>query len=253
MASVVINLTPTVDFLYIGSDLPFNHRYFQVSVANAVSSVLSAEIWNGSEWKAAVDVIDQTSVGGKTFAQSGIISWSVNRYETWGQQASTEDIPALSTLRIYDFFWARLKVSVSLTSTTALSYIGHKFSNDTDLGIYYPDLVQTDVKDAFSTGKTGWDEQHIFAAEEIISDIRQKNLAWSGNQIMNAEAFNLASVHKVAANIMLSFGDDYVTKRKTALEEYGKAMNLKIFEIDRNIDGRLDASERFTAPSGLAR
>jgi hypothetical protein len=238
-----VNLALTTDYLYIGSDLPFNHRYFEVSTANANTSAISVEIWDGNAWNAAVDVIDQTSSGGKTLAQSGYISWVTDRDNSWGQESTTEDIAALATLKIYDLFWVRFKVSANLSANTALQYVGHRFANDDDLGGYYPDLVQSAVMDAFETGKTNWSEQHFLAAEEIIQDIRKARIAWNANQILGWEQFNLAAVHKVAANIMFAFGDDYKDNRAEALKQYKDALNLKVFAIDANEDGHKTESE----------
>lgn len=241
-----IDIVANQDKIYIGSDLPFNHRYIQVSTPNAVTSAISTvEIWDGTSWNAAVDVIDQTSTGGKTLAQSGYISWTLDRTKAWGQAATAEDVTGLTGLKIYDMYWLRITFSVTLTGTTALSYAGHKFATDTDLGGYYPDLNLTAVKTAFASGKTTWDDQHFLAAEEIIQDIRRKKIAWSGQQILDWEQFNQAGVHKVAAMIMTAFGDDYADNRILALKEYEKAMNLKVFNVDLNQDGRLDEEERY--------
>lgn len=243
-STATVDLAVTDDYLYIGSDLPFNHRYFKVSTANTTASVVSVETWDGSTWNAAVDVIDQTSVGGKAFAQSGIISWATERTETWGLEETSENVTGITTLKIYNLYWARLKVSASLSASTALSYVGHKFANDDDLGGYYPDLVSSSLMDAFETGKTDWVEQHVLAAEEIIQDIRRKGIAWNANQILDWEQFNLAAIHRVAALIMTAFGKDYQEPRAEARRLYDEAMNLKVFTIDSNEDGHVQVVER---------
>ena len=243
-ATATLDIALTDDYLYIGSDLPFNHRYFEVSTANSVSSIMSVDIWNGSEWNAAVDVIDQTSTGGKTLAQSGYISWTTDRNESWGIDETTENVTGLTTLKIYNMYWVRLKVSASLSGTTAVSYVGHKFANDDDLSGYYPDLVSSTIMDAFETSKTNWNEQHFLAAEEIIQDIRRKRIAWNANQVIDWEQFNLAAIHRVAFNIMAAFGDDYKDNRLEAKKAYDEAMNLKVFNTDINADGHNQISER---------
>lgn len=242
--SATLDLALTDDYLYIGSDLPFNHRWFEVSSANAVSSTMSVDIWNGNSWNAAVDVIDQTSSGGKTLAQSGYISWTTDRSESWGQDETTENVTGLTTLKIYNMYWVRLKVSASLTGSTAVSYVGHKFASDDDLGGYYPDLVSSTIMDAFETSKTTWNEQHFLAAEEIIQDIRRKRIAWNANQVVNWEQFNLAAIHKVALIIMAAFGDDYKDNRLDAKKAYDEAMNLKVFAVDSNADGHVQDVEK---------
>lgn len=240
------------DSIYIGSDMPFNHRYFQVSTANDQASVVSISLWDGSTWNSAVEVLDQTSVSGVTFARSGIISWVPDRDEVWQYARSTEDISDLSTLKIYDYYWAKFTFSGDLKTTTALSYIGHKFSNDEDLKAYYPDLSKSDVLSAFESGKTEWNEQHIAAAEEIVKHLRKKQIVWSENQILDWQQFNLASIHKVASIVFRSFGENYKDEKIDAEAEYAKAMNMQVFNVDKNRNARLEPYEKVVY-TGLSR
>lgn len=246
--SEVIDIVAAQDALYIGSDLPFNHRYFEVSVVNALPSVVSVSLWDGSGWNPVVETIDQTQgTSGTTLSQSGIISWTPDRDEVWQYARSTEDITDLSTLKIYDYYWAKFTFSADLTSTTALSYVGHKFSEDNDLRAYYPDLLLTKTLTAFQAGKTTWNEQHIAAAEEIIKDLRKKRIVWSPNQILEWQQFTLASLHKVARNIFTSFGENYKDERDLADADYSRAMNMQVFNVDNNRNARLEPHEKIVS------
>ena len=103
-SSATLDFETSTDYLYLGSDLPFNNRYLYVSTANDQAAILSIEYWTGTAWKAVEDVIDETSVSGVSLAQSGTISWQMPLYETsWNyddtsRMTSTE----LSTLNIYN-------------------------------------------------------------------------------------------------------------------------------------------------------
>lgn len=245
--------TVTADYLYLGSDMPFNHRYFDVSTANDQASVPSVEIWDGNAWNAAVDVIDETqSTSGTSLSGSGIIRWVLDKDHFWQRADSTEDIAALSTLKIYDLYWARMSWSATLKVTTAINYIGHSFADDSQLGGYYPDLVRSDIIGAYSSGQTNWKKQHILAAEEIIADLRRKKKVVSRNQIMNPEIFNEAAIHKVAELIMRGLGKDWAEDRASALKDYAVALNCMPLELDTDGNGRLDLEER-TRYSGLVR
>lgn len=253
-----IALVAADDKLYLGSDFPFNHRYFKVATANDQASVITAEIWNGSDWEDAVDVIDQTkdSTGAYTLSQSGIISWVLDRNKCWGNNSSTELMTGsgLTTLKIYDLYWVRLTFSGDLKATTALTYVGHKFSTDNDLAGYYPDLNRSTVKSAFSSGKTTWDEQHVLAAEEIIRDLRKKGIIFSRNQIFGWEEFTDAAIHKVAEIAFAAFGEAYEKRKESAREAYDEAMDKITFGgIDKDIDGRLSAHEKLPAHGRLIR
>lgn len=246
----ILPLVASADKIYIGSELPFNHRYFLVSSANAALSTVSVKIWTGNVWESAVDVIDQTKVGGATLAQSGIISWTTNRTKNWGREESTENISELSTLKIYDMYWVELTLSVDLTSTTALAYVGQKFAKDEDLAIYgYPHLNSSSLKDAYVSGQTTWDKQHCAAAEQIVRYLTQKNVIANRNQVWNVEQFNEAAVHKVAEIIYSSMGDDYEDQRKSADAAYMKALNLAIYVTDKNTDGHVRHYESVVSTS----
>jgi outer membrane receptor protein involved in Fe transport len=52
------------DALYIGSDLPFNHRFLSVKSENTQAGTLAVSIWSGTTWEPAVDILDFTAVNG---------------------------------------------------------------------------------------------------------------------------------------------------------------------------------------------
>ncbi len=248
--SRVFNYTTAEDYLYIGGDMPFNHRYFQLtSAVNAVDATCSVEVWDGSAWNAVAYTLDETqSTTGKSLSGNGLISWVPDRNKSWGLEQTTENIAALSTLKIYDMYWVRLSWSATLTNTTALFYIGHKFSSDADLAERYPDLIRTDVLDAFTTSKTTWNTQAVLAAEEIVQDLRRRRIVKSRNQILNVDQFNNASVHKTAQIIYNSFGAGMETARSNARSEYKTAMDLMVFDVDTTGDARLDQIEKTHCP-----
>jgi hypothetical protein len=240
-----IPIVAAEDKLYIGSDLPFFYRYFDVSTANATGSVVSVEIWDGTDWNAAVDVIDETSVGGASLAQSGYIRFKVNRNESWAKEATSEDVTGITTLKIYGKYWARLTWSADLDANTALNYIGFKFSNDSQLGARYADLNTTAAKSAWASGKTDWDDQHFEAAEEIIRELRHNSIIQRADQIVEPGEFREASVHKVAEIIMQNWGDEYEDNRLTAQKKYKSALKFNFPQIDSDGDGKADSYEKF--------
>ena len=251
-SSETLAIIAAEDYLYIGGDLPFNHRYIDVTTANDLASVVSVSIWDGVNWTAAVDVIDETSVAGVSFARSGIVRWTTDRNSSWGQEGTTENISGLTTVKVYDMYWVRLSFSADLKSTTAINYVGHRFSSDEDLGSRYPDLTLATTKAAFTVGKTDWDDQGFAAAEEIILRLRKENKFFSANQILNPEMFNQASIHKVAQIIYNAFGDDYKDNRDAAKKDFLESFDGISFDLDRDMDGKLDFNEKIK-PTGWVR
>lgn len=252
--SKVIDFVAAEDAIYIGSDLPFNHRYFELSVVNTLSTSVSIALWTGSQWTTAVDILDMTSNAGASMGKNGIISWKPNKdLSSWNLQQDSDDISDLAGLHIYDLYWAKLTFSDDFNALTAMNYVGHKFSQDEDLGSLYPELNTSASKSMFSTGKTNWNPQHIVAAEQVIKDLRRKNIIWSRNQIINWELFTQAAVHYVASIAFRSFGDDYQDNFAQAIKDYSIAMNQLKFEVDLNENGELDQEERRLSVGLLSR
>lgn len=234
------------DKLYIGAEMPFNHRHFQVdsAAANSVSGDVTVEIWDGSEWRTAVNVLDLTkSAAGLSFAQSGMIMWTPDRDYEWGLEDTTEDIPALSSLKIYDKFWARLSFSGAFAFK--LQYLGYKFSRDADLRIYYPDLDRSAVRNAYfeDTSTTTFDRLHIAAAEEIIQALRNRQVIWSGNQILEPSQFAAAGAHKVAHMIYSPGGLNQPEHMDEAAKQYAKALAQLNFKVDKSGNGKIERWE----------
>lgn len=250
---VTLNYQSTQDALFIGSDLPFNHRWFELKSANTSTSAINIEIWNGNTWKPAVDVIDMTAVGGKAFSKSGIISWTPDKYESWFREESTEDIPELSSLKIYDLFWVKLTFDQNLSSATSLKYIGHKFSDDKELFARYAHLANEDLISAFAEDKTNWNDQHFIAAEELIQHLRASRTIISPNQILRWEQYKIAALHKCAEVIYRSLGEDYATEMKNAQAAFQKAMEIGSQNIDRNLNATLEFSEKSSATEFMDR
>lgn len=243
--SAVIPLVSGTDRLYFGSDVPFNHRFIWVDVANDLAATIaSIEIWNGNEWVPCVDVIDRTASGGKTLAQSGVVEWMPDRRSYWNVADSTEDIPDLATIKIYSKYWARFNFSADIKPETALKYVGQRFSADSDLGGMYPDLLRATNLSAFKTGKTDWNEQHVLAAEEIVNSLKRDFLVWAPGQVLDWQRFTLTACHKVAEIIFRAFGDDFVDERAGALRDFAKSLERTGAGIDRDRSGRLSTEEK---------
>jgi hypothetical protein len=243
--TATINYTLSEDYLYIASDLPFTSRYFFVSTPNDVTSTVKVQIWsNAREWIDAVDVIDGTSTGGKSLAQSGIIQWKTPLLQGWNVEQNSEDVTGISKVGIYNCYWCRISWSATLKVTTALKYLGFKFSEDYQLTDYYPDFSNTNLKTAFEAGKTTWDDQHFASAEAIIRALRSGNIVKSPNQILNYEIFVEASIHKTAAFIYSGLGKSYKEDAEKAEKKYIDAMKLNYFDVDLNADGDLSPTEK---------
>lgn len=246
LTSTVV-LVAAEDAILIGSILPFNHRYVSVSTANTASSVLSVSLWDGSAFSAAVDLADGTSTGGKTFAQSGVISWTKDKTKNWVKD-DTADVTGLATLNIYNLYWAKLTVSVNLSAGTAIGYVGHRFCDENVLKAFYPDLGISSTKTNFESGKTSWDEQLILATDVIIrrlcSTYDLENRIASGDQVLDYQVFSEACAHKTAEIVFKAFGEPYRAQFEQAGKDFEASMKVGVSRLDLNRTATLETIEQ---------
>lgn len=231
-------------YLYIGSEVPFNNLYFDIGTPNAVASTLSIQQWFARQWTDAVDIIDETSVSGVSLSKSGRINFRPHDHKGWDDIYRVSDIPELSTFNIWDFFWCRFAWNHTLTPTMTLKYMGQKFSEDGDLFVYYPDLNNSALMTAFASGKTDWNDQAFAAAEFIVRSLVSKNLIWSKGQILDANRFIEPSVHKTAEIIYSAFGSAYSNNKEAAHEAYKLAINMGRFVIDLHGDSKITRDDK---------
>lgn len=243
------------DALYLGSDLPFNHRYFHVpdALKNTQGGTVTAHLWDGQQWRQAVQTHDLTAVAGVPFARSGMIMWIPDRDYAPALEDTTADMGApLSSVKIYDKYWVKLTFSAAFSFT--LKYVGHKFCKDSDLRTYYSDLDRAEVRTAFfGTATPSWDAIHVAAAEEIIRDLRARGIIWSANQILEPDTFRDAGAHRAAAIIYAPGGLSQPDKQEDAEKQYKTAMGKLNFKVDRNADARLDLGESLNVKTVVVR
>lgn len=239
------------DYIFIGSYFPFNHLYLKMgSTVNALASVMSVEYYDGTEFRAVAELIDETKSSGATLAQSGFITFVPHKKYGWVKEDTVdindnEEITDLGTVKIYERYWIRIKVSADLTAGTELAWVGNLFNKDDNaLEGIYPDLALTTTKTAYQAGKTDWEEQRVLAAEEIIDDLKKANIIISAGHILERSDFRMAEIHKVASIVYNAFGSARDTERAKASSKYKNALDGFAATIDKNENARSDSNER---------
>lgn len=232
------------DALYVGSDLPFNNRFFLLGAKNAVPGSVSVGFWNGTTFAAAVDVQDLTSHGGVPFARSGLIRFDLPRNDGWRKVYDSTDIPEIAGLTVRAQFWAKFTFSAAFDFE--LKYVGFSFAKDSDLRTYYPQLLNEPIMKAFNNGVPleNWDAVQVVAAEEVIEALRREQVIVSGNQVLDTEHFKNAQCHKLAEIVYGPGGLRNAEMMELAQERFNKALAKRIFNVDENKNGRLDAFEK---------
>jgi hypothetical protein len=241
------------DAIYLAAELPFNHFYIKLgTTVNALSSDMTISNYRSSAFTSAVNLVDQTS---GLFA-SGFVDFTVDRQAGWDLSNTNSDgsvITELSTITVYDMYWAKITFNNTLTASIDLNWIGNKFSDDYDLFSEHPNLNDTDVLTAFESGKTNWEEQAVRAAEIIIKDLQTKKIIFRKEQVLDREVFKLASISKTAQIIYTAFGKDYVEKAIMMKNEYESRIKIAFNRVDTSGDGSLSIPEKFNSTGWLSR
>lgn len=237
------------DALFIGSDLPFNHRFFMLAAKNTLAGSVSVSIWTGEEWAACEDVQDLTKVDGIPFARSGLIRFALPTNVGWGKEYASADVTGLTGTKVQNCYWAKLTFSAAFAFD--LEYIGFRFAKDSDLNTYYKDLLLPQMMKDFNHGipMMNWDKVHVAAAEEIIKKLRKEEIIYSPNQVLDPETFTDAACHKLAEMAYSQFGESRLTKLEYAQEKYAEAMAMRVFNVDSDGDGRLEPCEKTVSGS----
>lgn len=220
-------------YLYVGSEMPFNHLWLEIGTVNDVASVASVDLWWNTAWVPAVDLVDETkdTGGTKSLGASGRITWSCNIEKGWSQALKASDVTGLSAFNIYELYWARFSWTETLKATTTLAYVGQKFASDTDLFGYYPDLNNTQMMARFRAAKVDWTEQHFMAADRISRDLAARKLLVSRSQIFDCGRLLEPACHKAAQLIYRGLGPSFKDNLAEASKSYDASMNSDYFRI----------------------
>ena len=246
-----LSITAAEDAIYVGSVFPWNNKYFDITVANASAASVIIKTWDGNSFKDTYDLIDETKPSSATLAQSGLIRFTPDKDISWVRQYESFTISDLSSTYILNMYWAKITFSADCSFT--INYIGQKFSTDTELFGYYPDLNKTALMTQFAAGKTNWNQQHFIAAEHIIRDLIQRRIVYTADQVLDPDSFTIAAIHKCAEIIYSAFGKGYEDDKNAARKAYQDAMDMNVFKVDRNLDGRLSVGEMVSGTRYMGR
>lgn len=237
-----ITYTKDEDYIYIGSMHPFNGWYFHPSVVNATPYSTTIETWDGSSWQESPDILDETL----SMSVPGYINFVPNQSKSWTREDTVDNngnarISELSSVSIYNLYWARFSFSESVTFT--LKFVGHKFSNDMDLYNEFREFDNSTLLEAIDTGKTDWDAQSIRASRLLIEDLIARNVITYAGQILDRRKFMTANVVGTAKVIYNLLGRDYNDEYLRAVGEYEKRINKGKYNVDLNQDATLSQNE----------
>lgn len=237
----------TGNYIYVGMTTPFNNLWIDMTTPSGISAGSpTVQIWWAQQWSNAVDILDMTS--GMT--ATGRIAWATDYLKGWDRELKSVDV-GLTGTAIYDRYWVR--ISWPSNFSASINYIGQKFSSDSTLEIYYPDLLQSAIMNGFKTGKTNWNDQHYIAAESILKELRKRNFIQDRGQVFDWTAFEEASCRKVAEIAYSAFGLPYAEHAAKAKALYLECLNDKAFSFDKTMDGHMTMQEHVTKEGWISR
>jgi len=251
--TMALPLVSAEDYVYIGQHFPFNNWFTDINTANSNAATWSIDVWDGSAWQAAVDILDETTVGGVPWSRSGVLQFSPDRDEGWVRTLDTSDSDGptgLTGLKLYNLYWMRVKPSANLSAGTILNTFGYRFANTQMLDGIDPEL--SNYLTSWESGKTDWDEQLQLGSEHVISDMKSRGMVVHPGQILRIDEVGLATAYKTLIDIIYPvLGPDFDSRKEDYQKAYNKLMSIKRFTIDQNLDGQEDAREVSNTPQGV--
>jgi hypothetical protein len=243
--TATIDIVSADDAIFIGSELPFNSLYFDVSSANDQTSTPTVSYWDGGAWVPMVDLIDETN----GLFVSGHMTWVTDKSKIWAKEDTVyhsggEQITDLGDVTVYDLYWLKITYSADLNASTTLNWVGTKFCSDNDLEGEYSLFGRSGFITAYESGKTDWEKEIILASRLVVEELIDKGSIVSGDQLLERRKLRDATVSRTAQLIFTSMGDDYEDDRVKARNEFKSRMNKKNYKADLNANARLDESEK---------
>ena len=234
----------TTDYIYLGQYFAFNNFFINLDTANASTSILSLEYWNGSEWKSALDLLDGTSLSGVTLSQSGVVQFSPDRLYGWNRVSDTSEASApteMQSLTIYNMMWLRFKPTINIDALTDAFSISYAFTSSQQLNNH--DIEINNYYDRFAVGKTDWNNEIVTASRYLVADLKRKNIVQDHAQILRFDDVSLACEWKTLEHIYNNMGKAYVEKRDDARTQYDKYISIRERSLDKNNDASLSMDE----------
>jgi hypothetical protein len=250
--NITLSMVVNEDYIYIGKLYPFNNFFIKSTVANDVASIMTVQYWDGKIWQSAIDLLDGTSVGGVSLAQSGIVQFVPQKDTHWQRLLSTKENNApteLNTKEIYNLYWIRIKFSASLKATTSINTISYAFTRSQRLDNI--DYAINAYKTSF--GVTTWDDQILTGSLHVVSDLKSRGLVLDSGQILMFDDVELPTCYKTLQIIFQSLGPSYVDKRDYYESKYKETISSNSYTFDQNDNAKVEIAELNTNTARLVR
>lgn len=235
----------TTDYFYLAQYYPFTNIHMHVNTVNDVVANWVIEYWDGTQWRAARDILDSTlSLTGQTLSRSGNIQYKLDDEYGWTRIADTSENYApteLQGINLEDHYFLRMRPSVDLLAGTLITEIGYAFTSTERLN-----LIDTDINNfygAFEAGKSDWINEIKLASKLVVKDLKRKFRIKNRGQLMLMEDVSLATDYMTLVVIYRNLGEAYRQRMIDAMQSYEHTISNAL-SLDTNKDGRLQSDER---------
>lgn len=224
--------------IYIAQETPFNHVFVQVDTPNEEEATVTVEHWDGSTWRACVDILDATANTGIPLTNSGHIQWQIDEDYSPSIITNTKesDATVLQGLDVYNRYWFRLSYDTALTADTEIKSFRYQFTNSQIMKGF--DIELDTYLSAFATGKTDWFDEISTASDLLIVDLKRYGLAKGYGSIIDFNTVSLLAAYRTLSLIYFSMGTAYVEKYKTISGEYERLLTSSKLTIDTSNDAK---------------
>jgi len=224
------------DFIYIGKLMTFNHLFFWIENPNDTDATLKVEIFDGTSWKTAVDILDAT----RGLKKSGVLQFMLDDDTSWTRKDSDDIVELDDAPKIFNLYWIRISVaSGAVNPLTSLKRIGYALTTQQMIKALDPDLEQ--YLPAF--GQIDFTSQILTASMETAIDLKAKGIIVDDGQIVQFDDFAHACAYKTLSIIYFSLGSDFNEKRVEANRLFSQNLRSRRLTVDQDGDGRVDLSE----------
>ena len=227
---------------YVGFPGPFAARYFKMGTVNSNSTTITVKFWDGTAYTDVDDLVDETN----GFTKDGYVHWQ--NVDGWEKNAQTP-------VSDKELFWTEWTVSNDLSVGTTLESVLNLFSTDSDLQVYYPELV-SDAR-WLPDGQTDLLPQHKGAKDWVVQRLISRRVIILESQIIDINKVAIPAVHAAAGLIYSGSGggEEIQALADTAFEKALDWLADTNFNADENEDGQVSDQEKadISSDTGLFR
>jgi hypothetical protein len=162
-----------LDFLYVGSHLPFRGAMIDIDAANATASVITVKYRKSDNTWTDITATDGTDSAGASMGQDGNVTWTVPTDWIRARLGETQTVGNGVPYAGHELYWTRWEFSGGLDSSTTLNSM-----RSLNRSTAYAELVSGRVI-----------EEEVFVGLGGVASVEALTDAGTANLIVNCAAF----------------------------------------------------------------